>query len=60
MNKYIIKVTCKDSDNDEMIMKYFTISVDLETAIQEVTTVVNGRIEKFGGELISVVQDGCS
>jgi hypothetical protein len=57
MNKYIIKVTCKDSDNDEMIMKYFTISVDLETAIQEVTTVVNGRIEKFGGELISVVQD---
>jgi hypothetical protein len=58
MNKYIIKVKCKDSDNDEMIMKYFTISVDLETAIQEVTTVVNGRIEKFGGELISVVQDG--
>ncbi len=40
-----------------MIIKYFTMSVDLETAIQEVTTVVNGRIEKFGGELISVVQD---
>jgi hypothetical protein len=57
MNKYIIKVTCKDSDNDEIIMKYFTISVDLETAIQEVTTVVNDRIKKFGGELISVVQD---
>ncbi len=57
MNKYIIKVTCKNNDNDEMILKYFTISVDLETAIQEVTTVVNGRIEKFGGELISVVQD---
>ena len=57
MNKYIIKVTCKNNDNDEMILKYFTISVDLETAIQEVTTVVNVRIEKFGGELISVVQD---
>ena len=57
MNEYIIKVTYKDSDNDEIIMKYFTMSVDLETAIQEVTTVVNGRIEKFGGELISVVQD---
>jgi hypothetical protein len=57
MNEYIIKVTYKDSDNDEIIMKYFTISVDLETAIQEVTTVVNDRIKKFGGELISVVQD---
>ena len=57
MNKYIIKVTCKNNDNDEMILKYFTISVDLETAIQEVTTVVNGRIEKFGGELVSVIQD---
>ena len=57
MNEYIIKVTYKDSDNDEIIMKYFTMSVDLETAIQEVTTVVNGRIEKFGGELVSVIQD---
>ena len=57
MNEYIIKVTYKDSDNDEIIMKYFTMSVDLETAIQEVTTIVNVRIEKFGGELVSVIQD---
>ena len=57
MNEYIIKVTYKNKDNDEMILKYYTSSTDIETAIQEVTTSVNERITKYGGEIISVSED---
>ena len=47
MNEYIIKVIYKDNNNDEMTMNYYTVSIDLESAIQEVTTVVNDRITKY-------------
>jgi len=57
MNEYIIKVIYKDNNNDEMTMNYYTVSIDLESAIQEVTTVVNDRITKYGGEIISINQD---
>jgi hypothetical protein len=57
MNEYIIKVIYKDNNNDEMTMNYYTMSIDLESAIQEVTTVVNDRITKYGGEIVSINQD---
>jgi hypothetical protein len=57
MNEYIIKVTYKDIDNDEMSMKYYSFSIDLETAIQEVTTVANERVTKYNGTIVSVTQD---
>jgi len=44
-------------DDKSYTRTYLTVMDTLEEAIQEVTTVVNDRIKKFGGELISVVQD---
>jgi hypothetical protein len=57
MNEYIIKVTYKNKDNVELILKYYLVSTDVESAIQEVTTSVNERITKYGGEIISIIQD---
>lgn len=57
MNEYKIKVIWKDEDNKEITMAYCSKSTDLESAIQEVTTVANERITKYNGTLVSIVQD---
>jgi hypothetical protein len=57
MNDYKIKVIWKDGDNKEMTMVYCSKSTDLESAIQEVTTVVNERIAKYNGTIVSIEQD---
>jgi hypothetical protein len=57
MNDYKIKVIWKDVDDKETTMMYYSKSIDLESAIQEVTNVVNVRIERYSGTIVSVTQD---
>jgi hypothetical protein len=57
MNDYKIKVIWKDGDDKETTMTYYSITTNLESAIQEVTNEVNVRIERYSGTIVSVTQD---